>query len=321
MRRKDSPTLQDELDRFLTHVESERRCSPHTVDAYRRDLRQLIAFSSDKVERKSVRVADMNIYVLRAWLGDLAKTRATSTVSRKVAALQSFFRYMLRRKVIEKNPAAELASPKLRRPLPTLCDVDAAKEIVETPNESTALSVRDRALLEVLYGSGLRVSELVGLELQDVDLHSGTLRVMGKGSKERVVPMGSPCLNALKRYISMRPSLRHPKTGAQDDQALFLSYRGKRMGARRVQTLVQRYGALGAGRADFHPHAMRHTCATHMLGGGADLRAIQEMLGHSSLSTTQRYTHVSVEHLMSVYDRTHPHASKKDNGSSGRSES
>lgn len=311
--------LQDEIDRFLTHLESEKRSSAHTIDAYRRDLRQLAAFAQERMEGETVRAQNVSVYLLRAWLGDLARTRSSSTVARKIAAVQSFFRFLLRRRLVEKNPAADLASPKLRRPLPTFCDVDAAKEIVETPDGSTPLLARDRAMLEVLYGSGLRVSELVGLDLHDADLGSRTLRVFGKGSKERIVPMGAPCVEALQAYLAQRPSLRHPKTGAQDVKALFLADRGKRMGVRRVQTLVQRYGALGAGRADMHPHAMRHSCATHMLGGGADLRAIQEMLGHSSLSTTQRYTHVSIEHLMSVYDRAHPHATNGGKGSSGRS--
>ena len=313
-----SPLLQDEIARFVVHLESERRCSPHTVDAYRRDLLQLLAFSSQRLEQQAARATDVTVYLLRAWLGDLARTRSPATVARKVAAVQTFFRYLLRRHVVDKNPAADLGSPKLRRPLPTLCDVDAAREIVEMPDGSTAPLARDRAMLEVLYGSGLRVSELVGLDLGDVDLGSCTLRVMGKGSKERVVPVGEPCARALRAYLSFRSELRHP-TAAQDERALFLSERGKRIGVRRVQTLVHRYGALGAGRADMHPHALRHTCATHMLGGGADLRAIQELLGHSSLSTTQRYTHVSIEHLMAVYDRAHPHARGK--GPSGRSKS
>lgn len=321
MRDNAAPLLQDQLDRFLTHLESERRCSANTVSAYRTDLLQLVTFARQKLEQDHVRADDISVYLLRAWLGDLARRCATSTVGRKVAAVQTFFRFMVRRKVLVKNPAAELASPKIRRPLPTLCDVDAAKEIVEAPSSTDPLSVRDRAMLEVLYGCGVRVSELVGLDISDVDLHSATVRVMGKGSKERMVPMGPPCIEALQHYLSVRPSLCHPKTGAQDDRAFFLSVRGKRMVARRVQTLVQRYGALGAGRADMHPHAMRHTCATHMLGGGADLRAIQEMLGHSSLSTTQRYTHVSIEHLMTVYDRAHPHATRDGKAKQGRSDS
>jgi len=189
-----SPLLLDEITQFLVHLESERRCSPHTVDAYRRDLRQLLTFSTAKLEQQSVRLSDISVYLLRAWLGDLARTRSPATIARKEAAVQTFFRHLLRRRIVDKNPAADLASPKLRRPLPTFCDVDAAKEIVEVPDGSSALSARDRAMLEVLYGSGLRVSELVGLNLSDVNLGSATLHVLGKGSKERMVPMGAPCV-------------------------------------------------------------------------------------------------------------------------------
>ena len=322
-----APLLRDEISRFMVHLESERRCSPHTVDAYRRDLNQLFNFSVEKLGRDDVPVAEISVYLLRAWLGVLARTRTPATIGRKVAAVQTFFKHLLRRHVVSKNPAAGLASPKLRRPMPTFCDVDAAKGIVEAPEGSSAAMTRDRAMLEVLYGSGLRVSELVGLDLVDVNLVYGSLRVMGKGSKERVVPMGQPCVTAVREYLAVRGELLRVGDGkagqdAQDAQALFLSERGRRIGVRRVQTLVHKYGALGAGRADMHPHALRHTCATHMLGGGADLRAIQEMLGHSSLSTTQRYTHVSVEHLMAVYDNAHPHArAKVDSGKDvGRSE-
>lgn len=313
-----SSLLRDEVESFLVHLDKERRCSPHTVSAYRRDLRQFIEFAEHKLESDAVRLSDVTVYLLRAWLGDLARTRSAATVARKIAAIQTFYRTLMRRRIIMDNPAASLSTPKLRRPLPTLCDVDAAREIVQMPDGSTASLARDRAMLEVLYGSGLRVSELVGLDIHDMDLESATARVLGKGSKERIVPLGEPCVRALRAYLTVRGELRHPTSG-QDDKALFLSKRGKRMGVRRVQTLVHQYGALGAGRADMHPHALRHTCATHMLGGGADLRAIQELLGHSSLSTTQRYTHVSIEHLMAVYDRAHPHARGKEK--SGRTKS
>ncbi len=301
-----APSLEDHVERFIAHLETERRCSAHTVAAYRRDLAQLVAFAHERLGRDSVTLDDIELFMLRGWLGSLARSRASATVMRKVAATQTFFRYLVRRGILNKNPAAELSSPKLRRPLPTLVDVDAAKEIVETPSSDDAESCRDRAILELLYASGLRVSELTGLNLEDVDRANRSVRVLGKGGKERVVPFGGPCAKALDAWLERRGELRHPRTGAQDANAFFLSVRGNRILVRKVQALVHKYGALGAGRADLHPHALRHSCATHMLGGGADLRAIQEMLGHSSLSTTQRYTHVSIEHLMRVYDQAHP---------------
>ena len=298
--------LGSEIERFLLHLQQEKRSPSHTVRAYGSDLQQFASFARDKLTRRAPTLADVDIFVLRAWLGSIARTLSPASVGRKVAAVRALFKYHQKRGHLTKNPAAELATPKLRRPLPTLLDVDAAREVVETPHAEDPRSLRDRAILELLYSSGLRVSELVGLNLETVETASSTVRVLGKGNKERVVPFGSPCAAAIERYLSARSLLRHPKTGAQDPRAFFLSTRGRRIGVREVQRLVHHYGALGAGRADLHPHAWRHTCATHMLAGGADLRAIQEMLGHSSLSTTQRYTHVSIEHLMKVYDQAHP---------------
>jgi integrase/recombinase XerC len=181
--------------------------------------------------------------------------------------------------------------------------------------------LRDALALELLYGSGLRVSELASLDLEQIALEAAEVRVLGKGRKERIVPLGSKALLALDAYLPRRAELGHPKTRALDPKALLLSRLGKRLGVRWLQALVKRYGALGTGRADLHPHALRHSCATHMLEGGADLRAIQEMLGHSSLSTTQRYTHVSLDQLLAVYDRAHPlangqgHSPKRRDGS------
>lgn len=301
--------LDEAVERFLEYLRNERRCSPHTVAAYQRDLQQLSDFAVERLEHSPVLIGEVDVLVLRGWLGMLARTRAATSIARKMAAARTFFRFLFRRRLVHSDPASGLASPKLRKPLPTLVDVDAAKEIVEAPDVSTREGCRDRAMLELLYASGLRVSELAGLNVRDLDLSARTVRVLGKGGKERIVPFGPPCAKALSAYLAQRSSWRHPSTGELDATAVFVSPRGKRLGVRAIQTLVHRYGALGAGRADLHPHALRHTCATHMLGGGADLRAIQELLGHSSLSTTQRYTHVSVEHLMKVYDQAHPLAS------------
>ena len=294
------------VDRFLRYLQVERRSSPNTIDAYRRDLSGLAEFVRGKRGGEAADVTLVDLYALRGWLGTLARTHAPSSVARHVAAARTWMRWMQKRGIVKTNPADELASPKVRRPLPTFLSVDAVAQVVEAPVGGEPTELRDRAVLELLYGSGLRVSELATLDLGDVDLAGGSARVLGKGSKERMVPLGGKSIAALRAYLEERAAFRHPKTGAQDPRALFLSTRGARLGVRAIQTLVQKYGALGAGRADLHPHALRHTCATHLLDGGADLRAIQELLGHSSLSTTQRYTHVSMDHLMRVYDAAHP---------------
>jgi integrase/recombinase XerC len=295
--------VDDAIARFLTHLEAERRASPHTVAAYGRDLATLAAVARDKRVRS---VSGIDVYLLRGWLGVLARTCSAATVSRKLAAVRTFFRWLHRRGELRASPADDLASPRVRRPLPTFLSVDAAKEVVEAPDVERATGARDRAVLELLYGSGLRVSELRRLDVASLDLASASARVLGKGNKERVVPLGRAAVDAVRAYLEARHALVHPRTRAQDGKALVLSARGARLTVRAIQSLVRKYGALGAGRADLHPHALRHTCATHMLDGGADLRAIQEMLGHASLSTTQRYTHVSMEHLLRVYDAAHP---------------
>ena len=300
------------IDGFLQHLEAERRCSSHTVAAYGRDLSGLVTYATSKSPAALDDVRTIDIYLLRGWLGQLARTHAASSIARAIAAVRTWMRWLRRGGILDASPADELGSPKVRKPLPTFLGVDAAAQVVESPDTSGTLGVRDRALLEILYGSGVRVSELCGLNIHDLDLPGGTARVLGKGSKERIVPLGAKTIEAIRVYLTHRPELVHPKTHAQDPRALLLSARGRRLGVRAAQTLVQRYGALGAGRADLHPHALRHTCATHMLDGGADLRAIQEMLGHSSLSTTQRYTHVSMEHLMKVYDAAHPLAKRSN---------
>lgn len=305
-------TLEQSIARFLAYLEGERRSSRHTVSAYRRDLEQLVRFAREKREEEP-RAGGLDILLLRGWLGTLARTHAPASIARKVAAARALLKYLQRRGEIDKNAAALLALPKVRRRLPTFLDVDAAAEVVETPGAETAEGLRDRAVLETLYGSGLRVSELCGLDLAHVDRQPGqaSVRVIGKGDKERVVPLGSHSEAAIARYLERRDELSDPKTGDRDPRALFLSRRGARLGVRRVQTLVHQYGALGAGRADLHPHALRHTCATHLLDGGADLRAIQKLLGHASLATTQQYTHVSIDHLLKVYDAAHPMARRR----------
>jgi len=308
--------VQDDLGRavlrFLGHLSEQRRASRHTTAAYRRDLAQLVRFVRERRPGAPHRPSDVDVLVLRGWLGQLARTHSAASIARKISAARAFLRYLHRRGEIDENPAAELSLPKVRRPLPTFLDVDAAAEVMDAPDAGDAEGLRDRAMLELLYGSGLRVSELAGLDVDQVDLGEPTalVRVIGKGNKERVVPLGAHGARAVAAYLARRGELAGAAP-TEDTRALFLSRRGRRLGVRRVQTLVHRYGALGAGRADLHPHALRHTFATHLMDGGADLRSIQKLLGHASLSTTQRYTHVSIDHLMKVYDAAHPLAKRR----------
>jgi integrase/recombinase XerC len=299
------------IARFSEYLASERRASPHTVSAYGRDLQSLAAFIRTR-GAGSARLISLDKFVLRAWLGELAKQLSPPTISRKISSVRALCDYLLRRGELRSNPTATLASPKLRRKLPRFLGQEAAAEVMSAPlTQPTGRDVahlRDALALELLYGSGLRVSELASLDLGQISLEEREVRVLGKGQKERIVPLGSKALAALDAYLPRRSELRHPQSGRFDDRALLLGQLGRRLSVRWLQQLVKRYGALGAGRADVHPHALRHSCATHMLEGGADLRAIQEMLGHSSLSTTQRYTHVSLDQLLAVYDRAHPMA-------------
>ncbi len=290
---------------FCVYLRAERRASPNTVDAYRRDLLQLRSFLRERGDVDSPQ--RISKFDLRAWLSELAKSVGPNTIARKLSSVRGFFLHIERREGLRKNPAQLLATPKIRRKMPRFLGVDEAAKVVENPTQKRSpLALRDRALLELLYGSGLRVSELVGLDMTDLDLPQSSARVLGKGNKERLVPLGRPTIDALEAYLSVREKVGRSRRARLHLTALFVSELGGRLSVRRVQKLVREHGTLGAGRPDLHPHALRHSCATHMLDGGADLRAIQEMLGHASLSTTQRYTHLSLEQLMRVYDGAHP---------------
>jgi integrase/recombinase XerC len=290
------------VERFIAALEHERRASPHTVSAYRSDLTQLRTFAQEKrpgpLEPRGVDVA-----LLRGWLGTLARTHTASSMARKIASVRALYRYLMRNGVVEADPARSLALPKVRKRLPKVLNVDAAREVVTVISGVTPDDKRDRAILELLYGSGLRVGEVIALDFGDVDLAVLEARVKGKGRKERVVPIGRPCAAALEAYLAVRRELIRP---GREQRAYFISSRGLRMASGTIYALVKRAGMLGAGRGDLHPHALRHTCATHMLDGGAELRSIQELLGHASLATTQRYTHVSMDQILRVYDQAHP---------------
>jgi len=302
------------------HLAVERACSPRTVDAYQRDLeefrRQHLGAHGADPDPARVSVADV-----RGFVASLYQVNDASSIARKLSALRTLFRFLTARGVVSANPARQVSSPKRKKALPRALDVDAASALVEAPTAppeqggagTAPAGLRDRALMEVLYASGLRVSECCALDLDDIDRDryagDGCLVQVrrGKGGKDRLVPLGSAAVAALDAYLAdARPTLRHPKSRAQDGRALFLSARGGRLTARSVQRLVSRW-ALAAG-TEATPHALRHSFATHLLDGGVDLRSIQELLGHASLSSTQIYTKVSLDHLMKVYDAAHPHA-------------
>jgi integrase/recombinase XerC len=307
--------LDQQIDAFAQYLADERRSSARTVETYIRDLRSFRDYVRDEGLPADARKLD--IVALRGFLSSLFGSNQASTIKKKVSAIRSFFKFLLKRRIVDQNPASGLRSPKIAKSLPRFLTVDQAFRVMDAPpkegKRAKSLKARDQALLETLYGTGVRVSELTGMNLEHCDFTESEVRVLGKGGKERVVPLGKSAVEAIQAYLPERGGLLDKaKDGAPD--ALWLSRGGRRLSVRQVQNIVRRHGTLGAGRGDLHPHAMRHTCATHLLDAGADLRSIQELLGHSSLSTTQRYTHVSVDRLMEVYDRAHPLARDKPGG-------
>ncbi len=294
--------LRDRIDRFCAHQRGVLGRSPRTVDAYRRDLLQ---FADDQDARGEADADGADARAIRSFLARRHGDAAPATRRRKLAALRSFFDWLADHRGDDVNPARGIASPRQGRRLPTVLGAGEVEQLLERPEGGPALrplllSLRDRALVELLYGSGLRVSEAVGLDTGRVDLRRGEVRVLGKGDKERVVPLGEPCADAIAAWLEARPLLR--PDGAQ----LFVNHRGGRLTARSAQRSLKAR-ALAAGLdKDVHPHALRHSFATHLLDGGADLRAIQEMLGHASLSTTQKYTHRTVQGLLDVHRASHP---------------
>jgi integrase/recombinase XerC len=288
----------EELSAYAAHLRAERHASPHTLRAYLADVRQLLALAG------AGGPGAVRVETIRHWLRTLDGEIDRTSIARKLAAVRSFFRYLVRTKRIAADPAAALATPKTRRKLPSHLTLDDIDRLLATPGADSLLGLRDRAMLELLYSSGLRVSELTGLDWADVDAETGLVRVLGKGRKERVVPVGRVALRALAAYRSACAAAKQ----SSDRGAVFRNARGGRLTARSVARRMERYVLMSGTATKATPHALRHTFATHLLGAGADLRAIQELLGHASLSTTQRYTHVDLRRLMEVYDRAHPRA-------------
>ena len=305
--------LDDLLAQFLDHLRYERNVSIHTLRNYESDLQQFLdhlAPADQKGRREEPNFRQIDHITIREWLSTLHSDHKKKTsIARKLAALRTFFQFLVREGLLESNPAKLVATPRKEKKLPIHLSIEDAIRFIETPDTNTDFGKRDRAILELLYATGVRVSELVQLNLRDVDFKNKLLRVFGKRAKERIVPFGDPAARALGEYLSVRNQfLLNAPAAARDAQPLILNYQGTRMTTRSVGRLVEKYIRMCAGIHDISPHALRHSFATHLLDSGADLRDIQELLGHARLSTTQIYTHVSMEKLIEVYDKAHPKA-------------
>jgi len=297
---------------FERHLKIERNVSPHTLRSYLSDLAAFRAYLLAKQSRLSPNpekhpgeenrpfyfdLTKIDYLMIRGFLAALRKKGLKKTsMARKLTVLRAFFEYLLRKGCLSVNPAKQVSSPKREKPLPEFLTVDQACTLVVLPKGESWFALRDRAILETFYSTGIRLSELVGLSDDDIHLNSGVIRVFGKGRKERIVPIGSKAIEALQVYLKARPVAA---------EGLFSNHRGGRLSARSVSRIVKRY-LCQIDRPGASPHTLRHSYATHLLEGGADLRTVQELLGHASLSTTQRYTHLQTDHLMQVYDQSHP---------------
>jgi integrase/recombinase XerC len=292
--------MRRELSEFLDYLRYERNASAHTVSGYRRDLMQFIGY----IEERGGSLRKVDNIQIRGFLAQLHERRLKkSSAARKLAAVRSFFRFAVMKKWLAENPAKVVATPKQEQRVPSFLSEEEMAGFLDIPPTGKPLHLRDRAILELLYASGIRVSELVGINLEDANLGERLVRVRGKGKKERLVPFGRPASERLAAYLRVRPDLVEDNIG---EKALFLNYQGRRLTSRSVERIVDKYIRLTAVRRKISPHSLRHSFASHLLGRGADLRVIQELLGHESLATTQKYTHLNLGQLMDVYRKSHP---------------
>jgi integrase/recombinase XerC len=320
--------LKDAIEKYLEHMRYVRNASPETLRKYRTDLEQFIAYLAPP-GTKAPPLPEIDHRLIREFVAHMHDRRLEkSSIARKLAALRSFFRFAVAQKYVPRNTARLVSAPKLPQRLPDILSAeemarlldgvhaDGAQELSKRWNSPTPkrreddllMVKRDLAILELLYASGLRVSELTGAKFSDFDFRGQSVRVLGKGRKERIVPFGAKALAAIEAYLPVRDRIRIEWPDKADPEAVFLGKCGTRLDPRSIRTIVKRYAKLFGLNWNLHPHSFRHAFATHLLADGADLRAIQELLGHKSLSTTQRYTQASIEQLMQVYDRSHPHS-------------
>ncbi|HXX57641.1 MAG TPA: site-specific tyrosine recombinase/integron integrase [Thermodesulfovibrionales bacterium] len=292
--------MNEHIEKFLRYLETERGASEHTIRSYRKDLETFLAYVQSGIE--SLEAIDVRGFV--AW--QITKGLSKTTAGRRLATIRSLFRFLHREGYVKVNPARLVTTPKKAQLLPKFLTVDDVFSLVEKPGGIGFLPARDRAILELLYSSGLRVSELAGLNQDDLNVREGLLKVRGKGKKERIAPIGRKALDAVRAYMIERVLLK------RKERAFFLNRRSTRLTERGVRRIVVKYAKTVLLDGRIGPHTLRHTFATHLLQGGADLRVIQELLGHASLSTTQKYTHLDVSHLMDIYDKAHPFAQKEE---------
>jgi len=290
--------MQRYIDKFINYLKIEKNAAAHTITNYTIDLKAFALFLGEKD------ISSVDHFTLRKYLAEMrAKSFSKRTVARKLASLRTFFKFLYREGYLKTNPITAILTPKLDKKLPVFLDVAKVERLVQCPSQDTTAGLRDRALLETMYSSGLRVSELVGLDESDVDFIAGVIKVLGKGSKERIVPIGEPALRAIRKYAGERD-----KGKVRDKDAVFLNKSGRRITDRSIRRIVDKYIRACSIVEHISPHSLRHSFATHLLDRGADLRSVQELLGHMNLSTTQIYTHVTMDRLKTVYDKAHPRA-------------
>jgi integrase/recombinase XerC len=302
----------DALRSFVEALPAEKGYSVHTCRAYTRDLEEFTRYLEESGATEPPHVSNgggfgpghVTAVMIRSYLGYLHQKNQKSSIARKLSTLRSFFKFLIKKGLVESNPVEGILTPRREKNLPVYLSVDAVFRLLDSIETDSLNAARNRAIFETLYSCGIRVSELVGLNVQDVDAAAGTLKVLGKGAKERLVPIGRNALESIRAYCELLKS--RPDGGAESNGALFLNLQGRRLTSRSVARILKKIAAACGILTPVSPHTLRHTFATHMLDAGADLRSVQEMLGHQNLSTTQKYTHVSIDRLMDTYDRAHP---------------
>lgn len=301
--------LIQQIDNFLNWLTVEKGYSEHTVSSYILDINGFMEFIG-----KETKINDLNKEKIRSFVFSLYSINSSATVARKLSALKTFFRYLTKQKLLQENLFSGIAGPKLEKYIPVFLTIDEIFNLLEEPDAKDTFWARDRALMELMYSTGMRVSELVSSDMNDLDFDSEMVKVRGKGNKERLIPFGNAATEAIKAYFPQRNELILARAGrgkSIETSAIFLNSRGSRITARSIERLVRMYGERAGITVTVTPHAIRHSFATHLLEMGADLRVVQELLGHVSLSTTQKYTHLNMDHLTNVYDKSHPLAKKR----------